>query len=472
MSNINKIFRKQIYQLSINNVAKKELYNLLKYVDLTIEKDFSIKNYNVVVNDYTEINLDEVVNLIRNIFNRKLKDININIRAENCFSENFMNKDEIYIIKSKKESFEYIEEKFKNFYWIMDLNVGTLQQMNKEILNNLIRKNNFIMENLTMIDLLSKQNIDIAKKSLLLACSKANKMNSNIIKDTYFNELLMDNKMLNSLKKLENLIGLKNTKQTLIEIINYLKLQKTKNKVPMLHMFFLGNPGTGKTTVARIFGEILSSLKILSNKEIFVEVTRADLIGRHIGETEEKAMKMIEKATGGILFIDEAYSLYSDKYSRDYGQNVVNILIREMESRRDKLCVIYAGYTKEMKKFIEMNSGFKSRVNFVIDFEDYTEEELFQIFEKIIKEEKLFLNDNCKNRLKDYFSDIMKVKNFGNGREMRNIAEQLKIIQANRIMKKSDFVNLNEIVLEDIDVLIKRNANKYKIEEKRGIGFL
>ena len=472
MSDTNKMFKKQIRNLNINDKAKRELYNLLKYVDLTVERDFSIINYNVVVNDYSEVNLDSVVNLIQNIFIDKLKDIEVKVRAEECFTATFMNNDTIYIVKTSKEFFDKREEKFKKIYWVVDLNTGTLEEMNKERFKAIITRNNFIMENLAMIDLLSKRDVKVAQKALLLACSEANKMHSNIIKNRYFDSFLKESQVEDFLKELKNLIGLKNTEQTLIEIINYLKLQKAKNNVPMLHMFFLGNPGTGKTTVARIFGKILSSLKILSDNEIFVEVTRADLIGRHIGETEEKTMKMVEKATGGVLFIDEAYSLYSDKYSRDYGQNVVSILIREMESRRDKLCVIFAGYTEEMKEFVEMNSGLKSRVNFVIDFEDYTNEELFQIFEKIIKEDKLFVNNLCKKQLKKYFSSIKKAKNFGNGREIRNIAEQLKIIQANRIMKKSDFANRNEITLEDIKVLINRNDSKYKIEEKRVIGFL
>lgn len=172
-----------------------------------------------------------------------------------------------------------------------------------------------------------------------------------------------------------------------------------------------------------------------------------------------------------ILFIDEAYSLYSDKYSRDYGHNVIDILIREMENRKDKLCVIFAGYTEEMKKFIEMNSGLKSRVNFVIDFQDYTNEELFQIFERNLKEDNLFINKECKQILIEYFSEIRKIKNFGNGREIRNIAEQLKIIQANRVIKNNDFKNTNEIILDDIEILKDRNSSKYITENKRKIGF-
>lgn len=151
---------------------------------------------------------------------------------------------------------------------------------------------------------------------------------------------------------------------------------------------------------------------------------------------------------------------------------MIDILIREMENRKDKVCVILAGYTNEMKEFIEMNSGLKSRVNFVIDFENYTNDELFAIFEKYLKEDDLFVNEKCKQVLTQYFLDIRKVGNFGNAREIRNIAEQLKMIQANRVIKSSGFVNRNEITLDDINVVIERNRSKYEIENKKVIGFL
>ena len=471
MSDKNKKIKKQIRTLAIHEKVKRELYNYLKYVDLTVEKDFSIKNYHVVINDYTQIHLEKVVNLIQNILKSKLGDVCIEIENDRNFTTVFG--DSVYIVKTTKEKFLPTDKRFKDFYWIIDLNNGTLEEMNKSTIFNILHENGFELEkNSNVLEFFSKQNIQEAKKAVLIACSEANKLKSHIVKDSYFAEFLKEEKTKNAMEELQKLVGLSKVKATLNEIIDYLKLQKFKNKIPMLHMFFLGNPGTGKTTVARLLGEILSEMKILSNEKIFVEVTRADLVGRHIGETEEKTMQKIEKATGGILFIDEAYSLYSDKYSRDYGHNVIDILIREIENRKDKLCVIFAGYTNEMKEFIEMNSGLKSRVNFVIDFENYTNNELFAIFEKYLKEDDLFVNENCKEFLIQYFLDIRKIKNFGNAREIRNIAEQLKMIQANRVIKSSGFVNRNEITLEDINVVIERNRSKYEIENKRVIGFL
>lgn len=470
MMNPNRAIKKKIRALAIHEKAKRELYYYLKYVDLTVEKNFSVKNYHVVINDYTQIHLEEVVNLIQNILKSKLSDIYIEIRDDERFTTTFG--EDVYIVKTAKEKFLPIDKRFSDFYWIIDLNNGTLEEMNKAILFNMIYENGFELEkNSDVLEFFSKQNIQEAKKAVLIACSEANKLKSNIVKDSYFTEFLKEEKTKNAMEELQNLVGLSEVKATLNEIINYLKLQKSKDKIPMLHMFFLGNPGTGKTTVARLFGEILSEMKILSNEKIFEEVTRADLVGRHIGETEEKTMKMIEKATGGILFIDEAYSLYSDKYSRDYGHNVIDILIREMENRKDKLCVIFAGYTNEMKEFIEMNSDLKSRVNFVIDFENFTNDELFAIFEKYLEEDDLFVNEKCKQVLTQYFLDIRKVKNFGNAREIRNIAEQLKIIQASRVTKNNDLKNTNEIVLEDIEMLKQRNLSKYQAENKRKIGF-
>lgn len=331
MRDNNKKIKKQIRTLNISDTAKRELYNYLKYIDLTVEKDFSIKNYHVVINDYTEISLDKVITLIENILKSKLKDIYIEIRDEKNFITTYGT--DICIVKTTKENFLPRDKKFCDFYWVIDLNNGSFEDMNKSILFNMICENGFVLEkNSNILEILSKRDMQEAKKAVLLACSEANKMKSNIVKESYFKDLLRENKSQNAVEELQNLVGLPKVKTTLNEIINYLKLQKSKNKIPMLHMFFLGNPGTGKTTVARLLGEILSQMKILSNEKIFVEVTRADLIGRHIGETEEKTMQIIEKATGGILFIDEAYSLYSDKGSRDYGHNVIDILIREMEN--------------------------------------------------------------------------------------------------------------------------------------------
>ncbi len=468
--NRNKAIKRQIRTLNISDTAKRELYNYLKYVDLTVEKDFSTKNYHIVINDYTQINLEKVVSLIKYILKSKLGNICIEIREDGRFSTTFG--EDIYIVKTAKENFLPIDKRFSDFYWVIDLNNGSLEDMNKSILSNMICENGFTLEkNSNTLEILSKQNMQEAKKAVLLACSEANKMKSNIVKGSYFKDLLKENKSQNTIEELQNLVGLQKVKTTLNEIINYLRLQKSKNKIPMLHMFFLGNPGTGKTTVARLLGEILSGMRILSNGKIFVETTRADLIGRHIGETEEKTMKIIEQATGGILFIDEAYSLFSDKGSRDYGHNIIDILIREMENRKDNLCVIFAGYTNEMKDFIEMNSGLKSRVNFVIDFVDYSNEELLEIFERYLKEDNLFINGECKKFLIEYFAKIRQIKNFGNGREIRNIAEQLKIIQANRVIRNDDLKNANEITSDDIEILKKRNLSKYVTEDKRKIGF-
>lgn len=299
----NKRIRKQIRSLTIHEKAKRELYNYLKYVDLTVEKNFSVKNYHVVVNDYAQINLEKIVNLIENILKSKLDDICIDIREDKNFTTIFG--DDIYIVKTTEKIFLPREDKrFSDFYWIIDLNNGTLEEMNKAILSNIIFENNFELEkNSNVLDVLSKQDIQETKKAVLIACSEAHKLKSNVIKSRYFEDFLCtENTNGNPFMELQNLVGLQNVKMTLNEIINYLKFQKVRNKIPMLHMFFLGNPGTGKTTVARLLGEILSEMRILSENEIFVEATRADLVGRHIGETEEKTMKIIEQATGGNTF--------------------------------------------------------------------------------------------------------------------------------------------------------------------------
>lgn len=186
------------------------------------------------------------------------------------------------------------------------------------------------------------------------------------------------------MEELNSMIGISQVKNQIEQIVNFIKVNKQKDTLPSLHMCFLGNPGTGKTTVARIIGRIFAEMKILSDKEIFVEAQRTDLIGEYVGSTAPKTKRKVEKANGGVLFIDEAYSLCPKDYGFDYGKECIATLMKEMEDKRESLCVILAGYTKETKEMLEVNPGFESRIQFYIEFPDYTEEELYEIFKKMV----------------------------------------------------------------------------------------
>ena len=209
----------------------------------------------------------------------------------------------------------------------------------------------------------------------------------------------------------------------------------------------------GKTTVARIVGKILKVMGILK-KGHMVEVTRSDLVGQYVGQTGPKTLEKIKEAYGGILFIDEAYTLNS-KSENDFGSEAIGTLIKEMEDNRDKLIVIMAGYTKEMKELLNINPGLESRIKFNIQFNDYSGDELFKIFKSLCKREKYKISHNAYKKLKEDFEELSenKGRNFGNGRLVRKYFENVKMKQATRIINE----NINEkeemlkIIKEDID---------------------
>lgn len=235
-----------------------------------------------------------------------------------------------------------------------------------------------------------------------------------------------------ALQKLQRLIGLSVVKQevnSMMSLVSYYKEEQkitrsSKTSLPInMHMCFTGNPGTGKTTVARIYSEILAAIGVLKTGEL-IEVSRGDLVGRYQGETAIKVAECCERAYGGILFIDEAYSLVqSDNDS--FGLEAVATLIKEMEDHRDKLVVILAGYSDEMRKFMDTNSGIASRIGKTIEFPDYTETELYNIFEGLLAEGGIQLSDDAEKRahIAVHELSLNKGRNFGNGRDVRSLYE-------------------------------------------------
>lgn len=273
------------------------------------------------------------------------------------------------------------------------------------------------------------------------------------------------------MQELDELIGLNEVKEQIKKIINFLKTSKTRNNMPMLHMCFNGNPGTGKTTVARIVGKIFAEEQILSDKKIFVEAQRCNLIGKYVGHTAPMTQKMIEKSLGGILFIDEAYSIASyiqDEEGRDYGAECIATLIKGMEDNRENLCVILAGYTNEMKHMLEVNPGFESRIQFTIDFPDYSSESLYSIFKNLCTKEKYKISSNVKNFLIDHFNKAKLNKNFSNARYVRNLYEKIKIEQSYRVATNIN-ENINLIKKCDVEKVIE--SFKPNCEKLKKIGF-
>lgn len=260
------------------------------------------------------------------------------------------------------------------------------------------------------------------------------------------------------MNELNQLVGLSKVKEEVRRLVIYQKIQAKRKesglKVPKrtLHMAFMGNPGTGKTTVARIVGRMYYQLGLLS-KGHFTEVSRTDLIAGYQGQTALKVKSVIEKAKGGVLFIDEAYSITENDNTDSYGRECLTELTKALEDSRDDLIVIVAGYTEPMNHFFQSNPGLKSRFNYFINFENYSSTELIDILETLARKDDYQLSDVLKERLSSYFTDELeaKVENFSNGRFVRNLYEDLIMNQAVRLNNTKQYSSqeLSLLELED-----------------------
>ena len=261
-------------------------------------------------------------------------------------------------------------------------------------------------------------------------------------------------------QELDDLIGLDNVKQEVKSLANFVRLQKQRQekglKTPKLsyHLVFTGSPGTGKTTVARIVARIYKDLGILK-KGHTVETDRSGLVANYVGQTATKTNAIVDSALNGVLFIDEAYALVPENSSQDYGQEAISTLLKRMEDDRDKLVVIIAGYTNEMKRFIDSNPGLQSRFNRYINFPDYSAGELVKIFHMYMKKNQYTISDEANEMLKEKLEYAVehKDRNFGNARYVRNIFEKSIQAQANRLEGKTGLSDrqLTEITVADIE---------------------
>ena len=244
---------------------------------------------------------------------------------------------------------------------------------------------------------------------------------------------------IDSLKKeLEGYVGLTVIKKEVQSLINLVTVQKLRkeNDLPVedlsLHMVFSGNPGTGKTMIARLMSRIYKSLGILSKGQL-VEVDRGGLVAGYVGQTAIKTGEAIQKALGGVLFVDEAYAL-TDHGENDYGQEAVDTLLKAMEDHRDDLVVIVAGYTELMEKFVHSNPGLESRFNRFMHFPDYTVDEMLAIFDMRCKKSGYTLSEDARGLLKGLLALLsLDVKGFGNARGVRNLFERAVSAQADRL---------------------------------------
>ena len=262
-----------------------------------------------------------------------------------------------------------------------------------------------------------------------------------------------------SITELNELIGLKSVKAEASTLINLQRLQKIRKerRLPELtvsrHLVFVGNPGTGKTSVARLLAKIYHELGVLSKGQL-IEVDRSGLVGGYVGQTAIKTREVIQKALGGVLFIDEAYTLAKDNTPSDYGQEAIDTILKAMEDNRGDLVIIVAGYPHLMENFLNSNPGLKSRFSKYIIFEDYTPFELLEIFCNICSKAGFKLTEDAQAYILNYFTEKYEHRDetFANGREARNLFDHTVMNQANRLAMATDIqaVDISLLTLDDV----------------------
>lgn len=279
----------------------------------------------------------------------------------------------------------------------------------------------------------------------------------------------------NCYEKLMSLIGLKETKEYIRKIVAYARLKKEMEKAMKntgemsLNMVFYGNPGTAKTTVARLLGGILFNAGLVKNEQI-VEVGRADLVAEYIGQTAVKIKNLFKQAEGGILFIDEAYSLEQGK-GDGFSEEAVSTIVQEMENMRDQVIVIFAGYEEPMRKFLDMNPGLRSRIPFSVRFPDYSTEELVEITEQIAKEKGFVLSNQAKMEVIADCSKIVGNENAGNGRFCRNLVEGSILAYAERVFGDVSNNIMNDYALTKDDIVMPDIITGASYDKNIVIGF-
>ena len=271
-----------------------------------------------------------------------------------------------------------------------------------------------------------------------------------------------------ALKEIEDelgaLVGMEEMKRMIKEIYAWIFVNKKREEVGMkarkqaLHMMFKGNPGTGKTTVARLIGKLFLKMNVLSKGHL-IEAERADLVGEYIGHTAQKTRDLIKKAQGGILFIDEAYSLGRGG-EKDFGKEAIDTLVKHMEDKQHEFILILAGYSREMDYFLTLNPGLHSRFPLVIDFPNYTIDQLMEISSRLLDEREYSLSHEAEKKLKDHLIWVKAVLNpnsFSNGRYVRNIIEKSIRAQAMRLLLQNSFDRHELMTLRSNDLVFEED---------------
>ncbi len=334
--------------------------------------------YHIVIPDYSD---DELLEIAKQV----------------AASHHYQIEEKGYKALRKRIDRERIDETFGNARFIREV----INEAEKNLADRLVRKQNFSREELTVLtaeDIFPQENTGKGLQELL--------------------------------EELKSLTGLAGVKDSVEELLDGIMVQKEAERrgihsnfrTGSLHMAFKGNAGTGKTTVARLLGKLLAEMDVLKRGDVFVEVTRADLIGQYQGHTAAKIKDVVRSAMGGVLFIDEAYALVHDA-NDSFGREAVDTLVAEMENHRDALVVILAGYTSDIDRFLTENQGLRSRVTKDLYFADYTPEEMVQIFCSLAKKKEILLTEELIGAVQKKLTEASAQPDFGNGRGVRNVFE-------------------------------------------------
>ena len=491
----------RIEKIYIDEKSKNTLKKIIEYMRKNYEKiETKYISFNLSIYSNNNETIKEIISIIENaskVFKYTKSGITSNISLFNLTNSEELEK--IYlnssiIVFADFEGLQSKEQNIKDKFNFDFANVLTkyenstltiLTTKNKDMVKGLFENNETISNRIfdfeiiginpdvqdaynEILENLSKNNIDDNLKIELLdyistTFSKTDmsypEYRDDLINKIIFNKKVPEytqNKTIEEVfEELDSLVGLDKVKKMLRELVDLITLKdKSKDFLKIknmnLHMVFLGNPGTGKTTVARIVSKILYELNYIK-KDKLVEVTSKDLVAEYVGQTAIKTANVVSKAMGGVLFIDEAYSLASGGgQGNSYNEEAVATLIQLMENNRDDLVVIFAGYTKEMQDFLNLNSGIVSRIGYTVEFEDYTTEELIKIFNQMMEKSGFVVSKEAIKKLEDIINANRNIKNFGNARFVRNIYEKSIIKHASNTKNKKAKNVLKTITEEDI----------------------
>ena len=479
-----------IDSLYLDNESKNLLKQIIEYMDKFSKKEESnYINFNIIING----NNSETVNNIVDILNKSVKnnhytdsnngyelslyDLNNKIDINDVYSKNG-----IVVLKDLSSFLMQDENNKKMFFYNLKNNLnkkkitiisGTESDINMFLTyDNDVRTKYFNFKLIEIMPSIQEIYNEVMNKTIINDDNKVKLLD--YITDSYkeiadyvsYRENLIDylsfHKTVPTVREvktidevfqeLDSLVGLYDVKKVLRDLVNLISLKDKSNlKISNvnLHMLFLGNPGTGKTTVARCLSSILYNLGYIKEDKL-LEVSSKDLVAEYVGQTAIKTHNVIERALGGVLFIDEAYSLSSKNNS--YNDEAIATLIKEMEDNRDNLVVIFAGYTKEMQDFINSNSGIASRIGYTLNFKDYTEEELLEIFKGMVKKAGFKITNEALYKARNIIREHLNDKNFGNARFVRNMYEKTVTEHATNTKDKRRRDILITITDKDINI--------------------